>query len=117
MVLNESSEALGNRSGIVRIWYLPCQQLMMERAEVILSEKLLLVFRYFSNKMVFFWFVKSKAISFSFQDYFDRSICNFWRLAGQKPYQFEVQVSLSRLCSMEALGPIQRDRFQANITE
>ena len=33
-----------------------------------------------------FWLAKSKAINFSFKDYFDRSICtcNFQRLAGQK---------------------------------
>ena len=31
-----------------------------------------------------FWLAKSKAINFSFKDYFDRSICSFQRLAGQK---------------------------------
>ena len=54
---------------------------MMAWAEVILSEKLLLVFRCFTNKMVLFGFTKSKGINFSFKDYFDRSICNFQRLA------------------------------------
>ena len=47
---------------------------MMVWAEVILSEKLLLVFRCFTNKMVLFGFAKSKAINFSFEYYFDRSI-------------------------------------------
>ena len=31
-----------------------------------------------------FWLAKSKTINFSFKDYFDRSICSFQRLAGQK---------------------------------
>ena len=60
---------------------------MMTWAEVILSEKLLLVFRCFTYKMVLFGFAKSKAINFSFKDYFDRSICNFQRLARQKTIQ------------------------------
>ena len=60
---------------------------MMAWAEVILSEKLLLVFRCFTNKMVLFGFAKSKAINFSFKDYFDRSICNFQRFAWQKTIQ------------------------------
>ena len=60
---------------------------MMAWAEVILSEKLLLVFRCFTNKMVLFGFAKSKAINFSFKDYFDKSICNFQRLARQKTIQ------------------------------
>ena len=60
---------------------------MMAWAEVIPPEKLLLVFRCFTNKMVLFGFAKSKAINFSFKDYFDRSICNFQRLARQKTIQ------------------------------
>ena len=60
---------------------------MMALAEVILSEKLLLVSCYFTNKMVLFGFAKSKAINFSFKDYFDRSICNFQRPALQKTIQ------------------------------
>ena len=59
---------------------------MMAWAEVILSE-LLLVFRCFTNKMVLFGIAKSKAINLSFKDYFDRSICNFQRLARQKTLQ------------------------------
>ena len=57
---------------------------MMAWAEVIMSDKLLLVFRCFTNKMVLFGFAKSKAINSSFKDYFDRSICYFQRLARQK---------------------------------
>ena len=60
---------------------------MMAWAELILSEKLLLVFHCFTNKMVLFGFAKSKAINFSFKDYFDRSVCNFQRFARQKTIQ------------------------------
>ena len=88
MVLNESSEALRNHSEIIRILVLA-----MTTADdgvggsIILSEKLLLVFCCFTNKMVVFGFAKSKAINFSIKDYFDRSICNFQRLAQQKTIQ------------------------------
>ena len=54
---------------------------------VIMSDKLLLVFGCFTNKMELFGLPKSKAINFSFKDYFDRSICNFQRLAWQKTIQ------------------------------
>ena len=85
---------------------------MMTRAEVILSQKLLFVFC-FTNKMVL---AKSKTVNFSFKDYFDRSICSFQRLAGQKK---TIQVrSSSCLCSVQALGSIQRDHFmQTSLSE
>ena len=105
MSLLKRSETIRKSFGF---WYLPWQQLMMAWAEVILSDKLLLVFRCFTNKMVLFGFTKSKAINFSFKDYFDRSICNFQRLARQKTIQIR---SSSRLCSMQALGSTQRNRF------
>ena len=81
---------------------------MMAWAEVIFSEKLLLVFRCFTNKMVLLELAKSKAINFSFNDYFDKSICNFQRLARQKTIQIR---SSNRLCSMRALGSTRRNRF------
>ena len=104
-VFGSARKPLGNRLDFQ--WYLPWQQLMMEWAEVILSEKLLLVSRCFTNKMVLLGFAKSKAINFSFKDYFDRSICNFQRLTGQKTLQIP---SSSRICSMRALGSIQINR-------
>ena len=90
---------------------------MMAWAEVILSDKLLLVFHCFTNKTVLFGFAKSKAINFSFKDYFDRSICNFQRLARQKTIQIR--------SSSKFKSPLQhaRTRFNskislhANITE
>ena len=46
----------------------------MAPAEVVLSEKLLLVFCCFTNKMVLFGLPKAfEAINSSFKDYFDRS--------------------------------------------
>ena len=91
----------------------------MAWAEVILSEKLLLVFRCFTNSMVLFGFAKSKAINSSFKDYFDRSTCNFQRLAGQKTIQ--VRSSSKFKSSLQHAGT--SDRFNskkllhANITE
>ena len=84
---------------------------MMAWAEVILPAKLLLVFRCFTNKMVLFWFAKSKAINSSVKDYFDRSIYNFQRLARQKTIQIRSSVSSSHPCIMRALGSTQRNRF------
>ena len=120
MSLRKRSETARKSFGF---WYLPWQQLMMAWSEVVLSEKLLLVFRCFTNKMVLFGFAKSKAINFRFKDYFDRSIFNFQRLARQKTIQIRssnkfksslqhagtrfnskknrfTQVSLSKVCSM-----------------
>ena len=76
VVLNESLEVLRNRSEIVQILVL-----VMTTADDGVggsnSDKLLLVFCCFTNKMVLFGFANGKAINFSFKDYFDRSICNF----------------------------------------
>ena len=87
---------------------------MMAWAEVILSEKLLLVFRCFTSKMVIWGSLKAKQLILVFKDYFDRSICNFQRLARQKTQQIRsssIEVSSSRLCSMRALCSTQRNRF------
>ena len=76
---------------------------MMAWAKVILSHKLLLIFRCFTNKMVLLGFPKSKAINFSFKDYFDRFICNFpQRLARQKTIQ--IQSSSKFKSSLSACG-------------
>ena len=74
VVLNQSSEAFGNCSEIFRSLILA-----MTTAgdgvilEVILCEKLLLVFRCFTNKMVIFGvvfrFVKNKVIILSFEGF------------------------------------------------
>ena len=92
---------------------------MTATAEVILSEKMLLVFRFFCKQIAAFWFAKSKAVNFSFQDYFDRSICNFQRLAGQKTILVQSLCKLNFKCEVKsslqhagALISIQRDRFK-----
>ena len=90
---------------------------MMAWAEVIMSDKLLLVFRCFINKMVLFGFAKSKAINFSFKDYFDRSICNFQRLARQKTLQ--IRSSSKFKSSLQHAGTRfnSKESLNANITE
>ena len=92
---------------------------MMAWAEVIISDKLLLVFRCFTNKMVLWGFAKSKAINFSFKDYFDRSICNFQRLARQKTLQIRSSSKLKS--SLQHAGTLSlfnsKKSLHANITE
>ena len=90
---------------------------MMAWAEVILSEKLLFIFRCFTNKMVLFGFAKSKAIDFSFKDYFDRSMCNFQRLARQKAVQ--IRSSSKFKSSLQHAGTRfnSKKSRHANITE
>ena len=91
---------------------------MMTRAEVILSQKLLFVFRCFANKMVLFGSLKAKQLILV-----SKIILTYPYVASRdlqsrrKPYKFGVQVSSSRLCSLQALGSIQRDRLHANIAE
>ena len=89
----------------------------MAWAEVILSEKLLLVFRFFINKMVLLGFAKSKATNFSSKDYFDRSICNFQRLARQKTTQ--IRSSSKFKSSLQHVGTRfnSKKSLHANITE
>ena len=82
-----------------------------------MSDKLLLVFRCFTNEMVLFGFAKSKAINFSFKDYFDRSICNFQRLARQKTLQ--IRSSSKFTSSLQHAGTLfnSKKSLHANITE
>ena len=89
---------------------------MMAWAEVILPEKLLLVFHCFTNKIVLFGFAKNKAINFSFKD-FDRSICNFQRLARQKTIQ--IRSSSKFKSSLQHAGTRfnSKKSLPANITE
>ena len=81
----------------------------MAWAEIILSEKLLLVFRCFTNKMVLFGFGESKQLILVSKIILTDPYVTFRDLHGRKPYKFGVQVS--RLCSMRAFGLTQRNRF------
>ena len=60
-----------------------------------------------------FGFAKSKAINFSFKDYFERSICNLQRLARQKTIQIRSSSKFksSLQPAARALGSTQRNRF------
>ena len=92
------------------------QQLVMAPAEVILSETLLHVFFFFlykqcTNKVlifgVVFWFVKSKAINFSFKELRNGSICSFFRTYRVEnhtmlEFKYKVQVVFAA-CRLHAL--------------
>ena len=83
VVLKESSEALGNHSEIVQILVLAMTTADDDASRSnFVSE--VVSFSLFYKQNGAFWVAKSKTINFSFKDYFDRSICSFQRLAGQK---------------------------------
>ena len=73
VVLNKLWKCLETARKSFWFLFLPWQQLVMARVEVILSEKLLLVFHCFTNKMVIigviFRFVKNKVIALSFEGF------------------------------------------------
>ena len=89
---------------------------MMTRAEVILSQQLLFVFRCLTNKMVLFGSLKANQLILVskiilIHMYFGPYVASRDLQGRRKPYKFGVQVSSSRLSSVQALGSIQRDRF------
>ena len=84
MVLNKSSEALGNHLEIVRILVLVMTTADDGASGSNLVSEVVVRFSLFYKQNGAFCLAKSKAINFSFKDYFDRSICSFQRLAGQK---------------------------------
>ena len=116
-VFGSTRKPLGNCSEIIRILVLAMTTADDGVGEVIMSEKLLLVFHCFTNNMVLFGFAKSKAINFSFKDYFHRSICNFKRLAWQKTIQ--IQSSSKFKSSLQHVGTLfnSKKSLHANITE
>ena len=79
------------------------------------------VFCFFYKQIGAFWFAKSKAVNFSFQDYFDTSICNFYRLAGQKTILIQSSCKFNfnfKLFLQHASIRFSSKRsLQANITE
>ena len=84
MVLNKSSEVLGNRSEIVRILVLAMTTTDDDASGSNFVSEVVVHFLLFYKQNGAFWLAKSKAINFSFKDYFDRTICSFQRLAGPK---------------------------------
>ena len=99
---------------------------MMTRAEVInFVSEVVVRFSLFYKQNGAFWLAKSQTINFSFKDYFDRSICSFQRLAGQKK-TIQVRSSSKFKSSLQRAGTrlnqrhgsIQRDRFmQTSLSE
>ena len=82
VVLNESSEALGNHSEIVRILVLAMTKADDDASGSNFVSEVVVRFSFFYKQNGAFWLAKRKTINFSFKDYFDRSICSFQRLAG-----------------------------------
>ena len=84
VILNGSSEALGNNSEMVRILVLAMTTADDDTSRSNFVSKVVVRFSLFYKQNGAFWLAKSKTINFSFKDYFDRSICSFQGLAGQK---------------------------------
>ena len=82
-----------------------------------MSVNLLLIFCCFTNKMVIFGFAKSKAINFSFKNYFDRSVCNFLRLARQKIIQIRSSSKFKSSLQHASTRFNSKKSLHANITE
>ena len=77
MVLNKSSEVLGNHSEIVRILILAMTTADDDASESNFVSEVVVRFSLFYKQNGAFWLTKSKTINFGFKDYFDRSICSF----------------------------------------
>ena len=119
MVLNESSEALGNHSEIVRILVLAMTTADDDASGSNFVSEVVVRFSCFTNKMVLFGSLKAKQLILVSKIILTDPYVASRDLQGRrKPYKFGVQVSSSRLCSMQALGSIQRDRFmQTSLSE
>ena len=92
----------------------------MTPAEVILSEKVLIVFRCFIKKMVIFgvvlWSVKSKVINLSFEDFLKHPYVTCEDLQDRKTMLART-LSCSMHAALQALhSSIERDCFNFNQT-
>ena len=67
--------------------------------------------------MVIMGFAKSKAINFSFKDYFDRSVCNFQRLARLKTIQIRSSSKFKSSLQHAETRFNSKKSLHANITE
>ena len=119
VVLNESSEALGNHSEIFRILVLAMTTANDDASGSNFVSEVVFLFRCFTNKMVLFGSLKAKQLTLVSKIILTDPYVASRDLQGRrKPYKFGVQVSSSRLCSVQALGSIQRDRFmQTSLSE
>ena len=112
MVLSEPSEALGNRSEIVRILVLAMTTAVDDASGSNFVSEVVVCFSLFNKQNGAFWLAKSKTSNFSFKDV-SRDL-----QGRRKPYKFGVQVSSNCLCSVQALSSIQRDHFmQTSLSE
>ena len=118
MVLNESLEALGNHSEIVRILVLAMTTADDDVSGSNFVSEVVVHFSLFYKQNCAFWLAKSKAINFSFKDYFDRSICSFQRFAGPKK-TIQVQSSSKFKSSLQYAGTRFNSKrsLHANIAE
>ena len=81
---------------------------MMAWAEVILSEKLLLVFIVLQTKWCFGGLLKAKQLILVSKIILTDPYVTSKDLHGRKPYKFGIQVSSRHLCSMRALVSTQK---------
>ena len=118
VVLNESSEALGNHSEIVRILVLTITTADDDASGSNFVSEVVVRFSLFYKQNGAFWLAKSKTINFSSKDYFDRSICSFQRLAGQKK-TVQVRSSSKFKLSLQRAGTRFNSKrsLRANIAE
>ena len=75
---------LGNHLKIVQILVLAMTTADDDASGSNFVSEVVVRFSLFYKQNGAFWLAKSRTINFSFKDYFDRSICSFQRLAGQK---------------------------------
>ena len=118
VVLNESSEALGNHSEIFRILVLAMTTANDDASGSNFVSGVVVPFSLFYIQNGAFWLAKSQTINFSFKDYFDRSICSFQGLAGQKK-TIQVRSSSKFKSSLQRAGTRFNSKrsLHANIAE
>ena len=113
VVLNESSEALGNRSEIVWILVLATTTaddgMGGSNSECLRS--CCSFFVVLQTKWCFLGSLKAKQLILVSKILLTDPYVTSRDLHCRKPYKFGVQVSSSRLCSMWELGSTQRNRF------
>ena len=119
MVLNESSEVLGNHSEIVRILVLAMTTADDDASGSNFVSEVVYHFSLFYKQNGAFGLLKAKQLILVLKIILTEPYVASRDLQGRrKPYKFGVQVSSSRLCSVQALGSIQRDHFmQTSLSE
>ena len=110
--LNESSEAFGDHSEIVRILVLAMTTADDDTSGSNFVSEVVGRFSLFYKQNGVFGSLKAKQLILVSKIILTDPYVASRDLQGKrKPYKFGVQVSSSRLCSVQALGSIQRDCF------